>query len=71
MQEAKYAQSREDYLHKQSIALKEANETKYWLRLLKESDYINKTMFDSIYPEVDGLVKMLVSSTKKLKETTC
>ena len=34
MQEAKYAQSRADYLHKQSIALKEANETKYWLRLL-------------------------------------
>lgn len=71
MQEAKYAQSRADYLHKQSIALKEANETKYWLRLLKESDYINKPMYDSIYPEADGLVKMLVSSTKKLKETTC
>ena len=71
MQEAKFAQSRADYLHKQSIALKEANETKYWLRLLKESDYINKAMFNSIYPEVDELVKMLVSSTKKLKETTC
>lgn len=69
MQEAKYAQSRADYLHKQAIALKEANETKYWLRLLKESDYISKKMFDSIYPEVESLIKMLVSSTKKLKET--
>lgn len=68
MQEAKYAQSRADYLHKQTIALKEASETKYWLKLLKES--INSKMFDSIYPEVESLVKMLVASTKKLKENT-
>ena len=54
----------------QTIALKEANETKYWLKLLKELEYINSKMFDSIYPEVESLVKMLVASTKKLKENT-
>ena len=68
MQEAKYAQSRADYLHKQMIALKEANETKYWLRLLVESEYIDKKMFASIYPEIEALVKMLIASTKKIKE---
>ena len=67
MQEAKYAQSRADYLHKQMIALKEANETKYWLMLLKESSYITLEMFNAIYPEVEALIKMLVSSTKKIK----
>jgi len=71
MSEARYAQSRADYLNKQYIALKEANETKYWLSLLKESDYINKKMFDSLYPEIMELIKMLVSSTKSIKEKTC
>ncbi len=70
MSEAKYAQSRADCLNKQQIALKEANETKYWLLLLRESNYINQRMYNSIYPELLELIKMLVSSTKSIKQST-
>ena len=70
MSEAKYAQSTADYLNKQYIALKEANETKYWILLLRESEYLNKKMFDSIFPQVEEIIKMLVSSTKTIKEKT-
>jgi four helix bundle protein len=69
LSEAKYAQSKADYLNKQSIALKEASETKYWLSLLRESNYINNKMFNSLYPEISEIIKMLVSSTKTIKKT--
>ncbi len=66
--EAKYAQSRADFLSKNTIALKEANETGYWLRLLYETGYLTDRMFDSIYPECVELIKILTSiinSTKR------
>ena len=65
VREAQYAQSKADFLHKLTIALKEANETEYWLLLLKESGYINDKMFQSIQPEIDELLKLLISSTKR------
>lgn len=40
--EAKYAQSRKDFIHKMNIALKEASETEYWIRLLMDSEYLEK-----------------------------
>ena len=46
--ESEHAQSRPDFLSKLNIALKEAAETDYWLRLLHETDYINKQEFKSI-----------------------
>ncbi len=67
IREAQYAQSKADFLHKLSIALKEANETEYWLLLLVESDYIDKKMFDSILPDIKELLKLLISSTKTIK----
>ena len=66
--EAKYGQSRADFLSKNSIALKEAVETEYWLRLLHETGYLTDRMFDSIYPECCELIRILtsiVNSTKK------
>lgn len=66
--EAEYAQSKADYLNKQYIALKEANETRYWILLLKESENLNKKMFDFIYPQIEEVIKILVTSTKTLKE---
>jgi four helix bundle protein len=51
-----------------SIALKEANESKYWLELLKDGECITAQMHDSIYPEVEELIKLLVSSIKTSKE---
>jgi len=70
IREAQYAQSKADFLHKLTIALKEANETEYWLLLLKESNYISTLMYQSIHPEIDELLKLLISSTKKIKDTS-
>ncbi|WP_292656156.1 four helix bundle protein [Nitratifractor sp.] len=66
--EGKYAQSKADFLHKLTIALKEASETEYWLRLLKESRYIDDTMFQSLYKDLDELLRLLIASTKTIKQ---
>ena len=67
--EAEYAQSKLDFIHKLSIGLKEANETYYWLRLLYEGRYISETMFNSIKPQINELIKLLISSIKTAKKT--
>ena len=66
--EAKYAQSKADFLNKLMISLKEANETKYWIELLYHSDYIDNRMHQSLIPEIDTLLKLLVASTKTTKK---
>ena len=68
VREAKRAQSKPDFYAKLFISLKEAEETEYWLELLVETDYISKEMFDSIYKDNEELIKLLVSSTKTVKE---
>ena len=45
--EAERAQSKADFISKMSIALKEANETNYWLKLLYKTDYLNKSQYDT------------------------
>ena len=67
LHEAEYAQSKADFLNKLTVALKEANETSYWLKLLYDSDYLNDKMYASIEPEILSLIRMLVASTKTLK----
>ena len=52
-------QSRADFFSKLSIAYKEARETAYWLRLLKDTDYLSETEFNSIYPDALELCRML------------
>ncbi len=54
-------QSKADFTAKMSIALKEAYETEYWLKLLCKTDYLSEKEFRSIYGEVDELVSILVS----------
>ena len=65
--EAEFAQSRADFLNKLNIALKEANETTYWINLLYDSNYINDKMFQSIDPDNKSLISLLVASIKTLK----
>lgn len=65
--ESEFAQSKADFINKLSIALKEANETAYWLSLLKDSSYLSPQMFDSIEPDTKELIKLLVSSVKTAK----
>lgn len=66
--EAEQAQSRADFISKHSIALKEASETDYWLRLLKETKYLTDVEFRSIYADCVEIKKMLVSIIKSSKE---
>ncbi|HEB83275.1 MAG TPA: four helix bundle protein [Gammaproteobacteria bacterium] len=66
--EAQYAQSRADFINKLSIALKEANETYYWLRLLHKGEYITEVMYSSIKPQINELIKLLTSSIKTAKQ---
>ena len=66
--ESKNAQSRMDFLNKLNIALKEADETEYWLDLLHETKYLGDKMYDSINNDCVELVKMLTAIIKKLKE---
>ena len=66
--EAEQAQSRADFISKMSIALKEAVETDYWLRLLQATDYLSEVEFSSIYNDCRELEKMLTAILKTTKE---
>ena len=66
--ESKNAQSVADYISKLSIALKEAEETKYWITTLHEGGYINNEEFLSIHNDSVEMVKLLVCSIKKVKD---
>ena len=67
IREAQYAQSRPDFINKMSIALKEANETEYWLNLFKDSGYIDDKQFESINFDHKELLRMLISTVKNSK----
>jgi len=67
VKEAEHAQSKADFINKMNIALKEANETDYWLMLLKHSDYIDEKSFQSIHEENIELIKLLASIVKTTK----
>ena len=62
--EAQRGQSKADFISKMSIALKEANETSYWIELLYKTDYINKLQFDSLSNDVNELISILTSICK-------
>ena len=61
VREAEHAESKADFIHKLSIALKEANETEYWLDLLFEAKYINTIEFQKIKPKITEILKLLIS----------
>jgi len=67
--ESKNAQSRMDFLNKLNIALKEADETEYWLELLHATNYLDDTQYESIYSDCAELIKLLTSIIKKIKQT--
>jgi four helix bundle protein len=67
LEESKGGQSRADYLTKVSIALKEARETHYWLRLLVAADIVAENHLTSLLDESNQLVAILTTIVKKLK----
>lgn len=69
IREAEFAQSKKDFIHKMSIALKEANETLYWLDLLKDTSYLVEDKYLSLHSVCKELVAMLVSSIKTSKKS--
>ena len=70
IRESYFAQSQADFIHKLNIALKEADETAYWLELLVESNIIEEHMFNSLYTDVKEIIALLVASIKTAKEKT-
>lgn len=67
VKEAEHAQSKADFINKMNIALKEANETEYWLMLLKDSEYIDEKSFESLHSDISELIKLLASIVKTSK----
>jgi len=66
--ESEHAQSTADFITKLYIALKEANETKYWLTLLEKADYMTAKEFESISKDLRIIIGTLVNTIKKTKE---
>ena len=66
--EAQQAQSKSDFIHKMSIAIKEAYETNYWLRLLHATNYISDKAFHSVIADCSELEKILIVIIKSSKE---
>ena len=69
VREAESAQSKADFVAKCSIALKECDETGYWLELLKRTEYISSAQYDSIESDRKELFALLTSIIKTSKET--
>ena len=68
IRESVNAQSRMDFINKLNIALKEANETEYWLELLHESDYLDDKQFESIYNDCGRIAATLTKIIKTTKD---
>lgn len=68
IREAEHAESKSDFKHKMAIAQKEINETMYWLELLKETGYLLKEEFDSLYADATEIIKLITSILKSTKE---
>lgn len=64
--ESQYGQTKLDFASKLSIAQKEAGETEFWLRLLRDEDYITKAQADSMLADCTELIRLLQSITKTL-----
>lgn len=67
--EAECAVSKKDFLAKVYIALKECAETKYWLELLYETEYLSENQYQSISQDCEELRKMLSATTKTISST--
>ena len=67
IREAQYAHGKADFIAKLQIALKEANETGYWLELLYRTSYINETVYNNLEGKCRSLRAMLVSSINTVK----
>ena len=68
VREAEHAESKNDFIHKLSIGLKEANETEYWLELIHQFGYLDGTSFESFNLEIKEILRLLISIIKSSKQ---
>ena len=68
IREAQYAHGKADFIAKLQIALKEANETGYWLELLYKTNYINESNYQALDAACTSIRVMLISSINTAKE---
>jgi len=68
IRESEYAQSKADFVNKLSIAIKEANETDYWLNLLLDSKYITQRQYDELSPPCIEIIKIATASINTAKK---
>ena len=66
--EAAYAQSPADFVNKLSVALKECNETLYWLNILKDTEYLQEKEYESMNTDCREVLALLISSIKTTKQ---
>nr|WP_299383524.1 four helix bundle protein [Allomuricauda sp.] len=67
VREAEHAESKKDFIHKMSIVLKEANETRYWLDLLIGSKFVIKQECGELRDEIVQIIKLLAAIVKSSK----
>ena len=68
VQESIHAQSKADFINKMSIALKEANETRYWLDLLHYGEYLEDDIYLSLDNDIKEIISILVAIVKSTKD---
>ncbi len=68
IREAQYAHGKADFIAKLQIALKEANETDYWLELLYRTGYLQESEFKALDSACTSIRVMLISSVKTAKD---
>jgi len=66
IRESEFAESKEDFKHKLKIALKEANETEYWIEILHKGKYLDDKEYESIIVDCRELIKLLTASVNTL-----
>ncbi|MCR5653061.1 MAG: four helix bundle protein [Ruminococcus sp.] len=66
--EGQYAQSKPDFCSKMNIALKEAGETEYWLKLLYATEIISKKEYDSLNEDLTPIIKILIKIVQNSKQ---
>ena len=67
VRESKNAQSKADFISKLNIALKEADETQYWLEIMVKSDLIKENQVEALNKDLKEIIAMLVASIKTLR----
>jgi four helix bundle protein len=67
--EAMHGESKKDFIHKMSIALKEANETEYWIELLHKTEYLEERTYASIVSDLKDVKNILIAIVKTTKNS--